>query len=452
MASSNTEARRPLRNRVIAGALVFMAYLAIAIAPLIVLIAGPVPAGREFLREMSVALAFCGASALMLQFALAARFRRLKSPFGVDAVYHFHREVGYVGLALVAVHPILLFVLDPALLSLLDPTSAPWRARFALLAVISAALTVGLAVLRDRLGTRYERWRWLHGWLAIAAVGFAVAHIEGVGHYVNTPAKRVLWVVYPIAWFGVVAWSRWLKPALELKKPWRVAEVREEAGDAVTITLEPVGHAGMDFAPGQFAWLILGRTPYAIDEHPFSMSGSAEQARLQMTIKRLGDWTAGVGDTPTGTAAYLDGPYGTFSTERYPADRYLFVAGGVGITPFMSILRTFAERGDRRPISLIFGVSTRADATFGEELEELTRTLSLDLVFLPSSPDPDWEGPSGFVTAELLREHLPQDASERSAAECFVCGPPPMMVAVEHHLRDLGVAPWRIHYERFDLV
>lgn len=442
-----------IERAVVRGVAVFALYALFATAPVLVLLLGPTPAGREFLREFSVALAFGGAAIFILQFALAARFRRLKAPFGIDAVYHFHREVAYVGLILVATHPILLFVLDPGLLVLLNPLTAPWRAKFALVALVSVALTVLLSTFRDRLATRYEVWRGWHGVLAVVAVAAAIAHIEGVGYYVSTPASRLFWVAYPLGWLCVLAWTRLVRPALKARSPWRVVRVRPELGDSVTLALEPVGGGRLDFSGGQFAWLTLGKTPYSLEEHPFSLSGSATSAAtVEMTIKRLGDWTSDVGEIEVGTVGYLDGPYGSFTIERYPADRYLFVAGGVGITPFVSILRTCAQKADRRSFTLVYGVQSMQDATLRDDLEALTAHLDLQLVFVPMSPDPDWEGPSGYITPELLDELLPPRGAERGEVECFICGPPPMMRAVEGHLHELGVSAWRIHYERFDLV
>lgn len=438
---------------IVRGLAVFVLYAAIASAPLVVLLVGPMPEGREFLRELSVALAFGGIAVFMLQFVLAARFRWLKAPFGVDAVYHFHREIAYVGLALVVAHPLMLFFMDSGLLALLNPFSAPMRARYASLALLTAVLTVALSSFRDRLGTRYERWRLWHGVLAVVVVAAAIAHIEGVGHYVNTPVKRLLWVAYPLAWFGVLAWTRIGKPARQARRPWRVAEVRPEAGDSVTLALEPVGHEGVHFEGGQFGWLKVGQSPYSLEEHPFSFSSSALAApRVEMTIKRLGDWTEKVGEIAEGTVAYLDGPFGSFTLERYSASRYLFVAGGVGITPIVSILRTRAQMHDPSSFTLVYGVRSRADATLLDELHVLAQRLDVDLVLVPARPEPDWTGPSGVVTEELLGSLLPSERDVRAEVECFICGPPPMASAIEGHLRALGISAWRIHYERFDLV
>jgi predicted ferric reductase len=235
-----------------------------------------------------------------------------------------------------------------------------------------------------------------------------------------------------------------------LRVPWVVDEVVAERGRAWTLVLRPAGHPGMRFLPGQFAWLTIGRSPFAIEDHPFSFSSSAEdRERVTMTIKEAGDFTDGVGALTPGTPAYLEGPHGAFSIDRYEGKGCVFVAGGVGITPVMSMLRTLADRSDARPQLLVYGAGRWEDVTFREELEDLRTRLDLRIVYVLSEAPPDWHGAKGRITAVLLADHLPEDRAEYLY---FVCGPSAMMDAVEAALRRTGV-PWpSIYTERFDLV
>src|SRR5215471_6818678 len=126
-----------------------------------------------------------------------------------------------------------------------------------------------------------------------------------------------------------------------------------------------------------------------------------------MTIKELGDFTRTVGSIEPGTRAYLDGPHGTFSPDRHEGPAFALLAGGIGIAPMMSMLRTFADRGDRRPSVLFYANRHIEDAMFGEELEELTQKLALEVVHVVSQPPDGWQGERGRIDAELLRKHLP---------------------------------------------
>jgi predicted ferric reductase len=429
-------------------------YLLLTLAPLLVLIGTPTPPGRYFLREVSVALGFAGLGVMALQFALTARIGTINRPFGSDVVYHFHRQISIVAFVLILAHPIILFVTDPETIALLNIFTAPWRARFATVGLLALIAIIVTSVWRQKLKINYYAWRITHGLLAIGAVSLALAHAILVGYYINTPWKQALWVAYGLFWIGLLLYVRLIRPFWLIRRPWIVEEVKEERGNAYTLVLRPDGHKGHRFEPGQFAWINVWYTPFADTEHPFSYSSSAEQTdRISFTIKELGDFTRTIKTVPVGKKVYVDGPYGAFVPDDHPAHKgYIFIGGGVGITPLMGILRTLADRGEQRPLLLFYGNRDWEGATFREEIEELKSRLNLQVVYIIEKPPEDWQGESGFITADLLRKYMPSDL-KRNNYEIFLCGPEPMLNAVEPLLEDdLGVSWDDIHLERFNLV
>jgi predicted ferric reductase len=438
------------RQWVLRGALGIALYVTLAALPVVLMLVADRPPGRTFLRDFSVALAFSGLSVLGLQLLISARLKLLKAPYGIDAVYHFHRQISFVALALVALHPALLIADDPATWELFNIFASPLRSRFAVAALVALVVLVGLSVLRRRMGLRYETWRRTHGVLALVMLAAAVTHVELVGYYVNTPLKRELWIAYPVVWLLALSWARLVKPALLARRPWRVDSVRAERGSAWTLALSPAT-SGIDFDPGQFVWLHLGTSPFAMAEHPFSISSSADQPqRIELTVKELGDFTSQVGSVPVGATAYVDGPYGQFSVDRHLADRYVFIAGGVGITPIVGMLRTLADRGDSRPLTLVYAIADLERMTFRDEIDALASALDLRVLTVLSEPPAGWGGETAPVDASLLRRVL--SADDLSKAEFFICGPEPLMRLVASDLRTLGVRPKSIRYERFALV
>ena len=426
------------------------AYLVLVAVPLVVLLAGTVPASRGFWRELSAALGYAGMAMAGIQFALTARFRRATAPFGVDVIYYFHRHISLMAAGIIIAHVAILFAIDPRTRALLNVVAAPWRARAAMAAAAALAALILSSLFRRRLGIGYETWRRWHGALAVLAVLGALIHIELVSHYIEAPAKRVLWTVYSACWLGLLVHVRLLRPWSQLRHPYVVDSLRPERGNAWTVTIRPDGHDGFRFQPGQFAWLTAWVSPFSIEEHPFSFSSSAGQAgRMSFTIKELGDFTRRVRDLVPGQSVYLDGPYGAFSPDRHPAPGYVLIAGGVGITPMMSILRSFADRSDGRPVLLFYANKTWEDVIFREEIETLQQRLPLTVVHVLERPPEGWTGERGFVTAELLGRLLP---AERRDRHYFLCGPDPMRLAVERALYRLRVPLGRVHAERFNLV
>ena len=450
MVRSGSSHRGHAPNYVLLGSLWLGLYVVAVTLPLLALLIGPVPEGREFLRELSVTFGFAGASIMCVQFALTARFKHVQAPFGIDLVYHFHRQITFVALALVVLHPVLLIVLDLDTAALFNVITAPWRARFAVASTLALLAIVVTSVWRKGFRIPYEHWRRIHAILAVAVVAMAIAHIELVGHYVNTPLKRVIWIVYPAVWLGLLLWAQIVKPLVIRRRPYVLRNVTRVAEGTWNLTLRPAGHSGLRFSPGQFAWLSLDHRPFTHREHPFSFSsGTSDLPEVSFTIRERGDFTSGIGALDTGTRVFLDGPYGHFSYVRHPAAGYVFIAGGIGITPIISMLRTLAEAGDRRPLHLICSARDPGRMVFREEIDRLTERLDMKVAYILRVPPPGWKGEQGRLDAEMLARLLPAD---KTGYHFFVCGPDEMMDLVEDELLGHGIGFGRVHSERFDLV
>ncbi|MBE0437031.1 MAG: hypothetical protein IBX56_14660, partial [Methylomicrobium sp.] len=244
--------------------------------------------------------------------------------------------------------------------------------------------------------------------------------------------------------------SRLLRPLRMLRRPWRVIEAKAETDQATTLVFEAEGHAGMKFRPGQFTWLTLGDSPFSLQQHPFSIcSSAAHPERLAITAKALGDFTSGLSEVKPGTRAWLEGPYGVFFHDATRSRAAVFIAGGVGITPIISMLRTYRELGAHSPLWLIYACADADAILFREELDEMAAQLPLTLVYVLTNPPEDWSGETGYVDENLLARHLPDD---NESIEYFLCGPPPMMDSVEPILIARGAALNRVYSERFNLV
>ena len=292
--------------------------------------------------------------------------------------------------------------------------------------------------------------------LAIVLVVTAVTHILAVGRFSALPAMRVLWGVYLVVFLGLFVKYRLARPVRLWRRPWEVVENRTERGAARTVTLRPVGHGGFTPEPGQFGWVGFGRTPFAMSQHPISISsaggGGLPEGWVSFTIKDLGDWSGGVvPGVQAGARAWVDGPHGVFTIDREEGAGYGLVGGGVGITPLRCMVLAMEERGDVRPIVLFYGARDEGDLTFDDELTALDRRMdNLTVVRVLSQPGGDWTGERGYVNEDVLQRHLPEKLLPRF--QYFICGPNPLMDSMEKVLPAIGVPVERIHTERFGMV
>ncbi|MEX2671115.1 MAG: ferric reductase-like transmembrane domain-containing protein [Phycisphaeraceae bacterium] len=426
-------------------------YIVVVMAPLWMMLAEPLPAGRYFGVEFGVALGFLGLALMCVQFLLTGRFWQVGKPFGVDTILQFHRQAGIIAVIFVIGHVVVLLAARPGYWAFFDPRVNAPRALALVMALVAMIALVVLSLRRRTFGLSYEWWRLTHGLLAALVLFIGLAHVNMVGHYVATPFKRGVWIAGVGAALGLLIYIRIVKPWQTSRRPWRVTDVQPERGESWSLTLEAEGHAGMPFNAGQYAWLTLGPTPWTLQQHPFSFSSSAaEPTRVRLTIKELGDFTGTIGKTSIGTRAYLEGPYGQFLLPR--REPTVMIAGGIGITPFLSMLRTEADTADHQtPYYLFYGVPTLDRAIGHEELTELEQLLpALTIVYVVDRPDEQWQGERGYVTRELLQRHLPEHEIKR--LRYMACGPDIMLDMVNAELSAMGVPQHRQRSERFNIV
>jgi predicted ferric reductase len=424
------------------------AFGVLALTPLVLAVVGPVPAPRPFFVEFGVGLGFVGMGVLGLQFVTTGRFRSIAPVFGADVVLQFHRQAGIIAVLLVLAHPAVLIATDPGYLAFFDPRVNLLRA-LALIAVIPALLLLLVTSLwREQVHLNYEWWRLAHGVLSLGVVFIGMVHGIQVGEHLGAFWKQGLWAGVLLGLMYLVVHSRVVRPYLMKRRPYRVVEVREELPEVYTMVVEPVGHVGMRFAAGQFAWMTVGDSPYSLQQHPFSFASSERGPALCFTAKAVGDFTGSWNDIDPGETVFLEGPFGGFTLDP-DSDGAVFIVGGIGVTPAMSILRTMRDNHDERPAVLVYGNSSASEVVFLDELAELERSLELEVVHVLEDRPDDWDAEEGYVDDDILKRRLPPDCRNY---EFFICGPEPMMDAAETALREMGVSWRQIYTERFQIV
>ncbi len=203
---------------------------------------------------------------------------------------------------------------------------------------------------------------------------------------------------------------------------------------------------GFDFKPGQFM-IVTIRSDGKELVHPFSISSSptdgdfieftkkltANEYSMRLRAMKSGDWTR------------VDGPYGSFTCEcEY--GRILFLAGGIGITPFYSIIKYCTDKGLPTSLVLIYGCRSENEVAFKKELEDLqVKNPNFRLIPVLSEPSPSWSGKAGFVTADLIKQEVP-DFKDRIF---YACGPPAMITAMQKVVAALGMAETQLRLESF---
>jgi predicted ferric reductase len=439
--------RRPQGERRLEQGLWLSIYGVLVAAPIAFLLAAPASGDSDDVI-VPVALGFAGITMMALQVVISSRARAFTEPFGIDRLIRLHRAAGYLVVGLIAGHVATVIAAEDDYGFWLNPGDAPLAGKLGLAAVaLLVALTV-TAAWRRLLGLRYEIWRGLHVAFALGAIALAFGHIIAVGRFTATGTIR--WLTLGFVVFALVAafYLRVLRQYAAARRPYRVTGSDREPDGSITLHLEAVGHSGAQFVPGQFAWLKHAGAPYALSEHPFSYASSAHHPeRPSFTVKPVGDFTEALRELEAGDRMLIDGPHG--SPALVDERDCVLLAGGSGITPAMSALRTAHEEGDPRRLVLLYLVRYANEASFPDELRALAERDEVDFLVIPSRPDEGWVGPSGRVSAELLDGLLPTD---RARFSYFVCGSPAMVDAAEGALKALGIPRGAIRVERYALA
>jgi predicted ferric reductase len=404
---------------------------------------------RNFATELSVIAGLLAVSFLVVALALPTRVHSILASFGIENVLRTHRLVAVVATVLVVIHIGAALIGDPRGFRIFDLTNAPRPVWAAVVATVGLLALVVTALRRRKTQPRYEGWRMLHIGLAVVVLVFAGLHILWLGG-LHRPAMQLCYSALAAAAL-LIAGRRWIwLPVRSRMRSYVVENVWPVSGNAVTVAVRAHEHGGLPFRAGQFAWLKIGTSPFVFEEHPFTIASTAERPHVkEFTIKALGDFSELLIGLRPGRRVYLDGPYGRFTIDGVRSKGFVFIAGGVGITPIISILRTLADRGDEGSHLLLVGARTEEDLMLRAELNELRSRLDLTIVEVVESHPPEWGGESGRVDSGLLDRVLPRRARHH---DYFVCGPPGMVVAVGRQLRERGIAAKRIHTEQFDVV
>ena len=365
---------------------------------------------------------------------LSTRGRWLEPWFGgLDKMYRAHREAGTAGFLVLSLHVVVI----------------PWRFDSAGGVPSGMISFAGIAILvilslgpRIRATSRlvelsYRSWRRTHRFIGFFFI-FALAHMLLVDSLVVTTVVPFVLVMGAfvggiLCFLYVLLLARFVRPSGK----YLVEHAARLNATTLEVVLTPRKGNVIEFNPGQFVFVrFKGR--HLREPHPFTVAGSPKEAGLRLVIKASGDFTRHLYETlEPGHRARVEGAYGMLDyTEG--GDAQIWIAGGIGVTPFLSWLRNIG-RLDRR-IVFFYTVRDPDDALFIEDICQIADAHPrLDFHLTVSSRD-------GSLTIDRIRSAVPDDLSARTV---YMCGPVRMIESFERSFIELGVDPDAIHYEEF---
>jgi predicted ferric reductase len=386
---------------------------------------------------MSLSAGVAALSMMGMAALLGSRWRWVEGLFGgLDRVYEVHKWLGVWALALASVH--LVFKAgapgwDTASILALPPY---WTRLVRQLSYVALGLIVLLALNRK---IPYGTWRWWHK-LSGPLFLVVVLHWLSFKSPIALASPGGAWLAL-CATLGVAgaAWKLLLYPFFSRHAEYRVTAVTP-GPSSVRLDLAPVGR-GISFAPGQFGFLRL-LEPGLREPHPFTLAsaGGADQP-VQFVIRALGDYTGKlVAEAAPGMHAEVFAPFGHFRREPSAGVFEVWIAGGVGLSPFIAWLQDEQAEGLERVTLFNFQTPGREFPGM-DELGALARRRGVDWV-------PVYEGPA----ASAFRERLAWLVGQVGAARLTIsfCGPAGLLAAVRDEMARHGIPASRLRYELFE--
>ena len=374
---------------------------------------------------------------------LSARLKIYNKLFmGLDNTYRAHHIIGCLALILLLIHPLLItfryFLSSP--ISAYEFVKPGLESPFKNLGVIALYCMIALMVVTLYMHVAYKRFVLAQRLLGLVLfLGGIHAFFVG-GSDLAIKTGMIGLQIYYLLLIGLAAvvyvyrslfhgnFSKYLDYSLYKIIP---------LGNSYELQLSPQGKP-LVFAPGQFAFIKLELDGVLGESHPFSMSSGPNDKSLNFGIKNLGDYTALLATAESGTKVKIDGPYGTFSNAIVKNPRQIWIAGGIGVTPFVSMAKALE---DGQSVDLYYCAKTKDEAVYLSTLEKIaSRKSNLKIILFTESQN-------NYLTASYIQKN----SKSLDGANYMICGPPSMMKSLKAQLKKIGIKKRNINTEEFDL-
>ncbi|MFA8451938.1 MAG: ferric reductase-like transmembrane domain-containing protein [Bacteroidales bacterium] len=355
-------------------------------------------------------------------FLMATRSRWVEKIFGgLDKMYLIHRRAAIIATVLILAH----FIFVPR--DLIEFTPGKPMGFYAMILILIGVIVSAVPFFKKKIP--YHKWLNFHKLMGIFYV-LAVIHGIMVNSLIKElPITRIY--VFGMSFIGVGAWfyKAFLFGLFNKRLFYSIVSIKSLGAGITELLIHPKDKALL-YTAGQFAFFTFPKISKR-EQHPFTISSHPLNENLRITVKNLGDYTAKLNNLSVGDKAIIEGPYGMFSSKY--AKEQVWIAGGIGITPFLSLAKDIYTH----PVKLYWSVNNETEAVYKDELYEIAKDN-------PNFEFSVWHSDeNGFLTIDKLNI---DDIEKKSF---FICGPEPLKKSLMKQLSEKGVIMANIYDEEF---
>lgn len=359
---------------------------------------------------------------------------------GLHNFYNYHKQLGMLSFCLLLFHPIFLVVkyitisTKEAAMFLLPGANVAVT-----MGIISLLLMIILLLFTIYIKIKYHIWRYSHKIMNLVFV-FAIIHTL----LISSDVSRDTFLRYYILIFAFIGlfsgvYRSFFQKFFNKDFEFKVVKVNILNNSVTEIEMEPQKYE-MKFYPGQFVFIRFVGVGISSEPHPFSITSSLGENNLKIVVKSLGDYTSKIPTLTVGTIAKVEGAYGSFFNYRDISKKEIWVGGGVGITPFLSLARSL--KNVTNDIYLFYCLNEPSEAVFLKELTEVSvQNNRFHLI--------TWYAKEkGRINGDIITElaHGLKDSN------IYICGPLPFMKSLQEQFIIKGVEKDNICFEEFNFL
>ena len=372
---------------------------------------------------------------VLMSFSLFLSTRpRWAEPFfgGMDKMYQTHRRASTSAFLLMFVHLLIvpLHLVDLALGNYLAIVSF-----LGIIAIVLPTLAPRVPFLNKLTGNTYEGWKRLHGFIGIF---FILGYVHSIT--VRAPTSPAInWnQVFVFLGIGSYLYTEIISRFTGRYVPYTVAAVNHPNNSTTEVVMKAKGKPIKHAHAGQFLFVRFKGDKVLDEAHPFTISSAPHEGELRVTVKAVGDFTRYLfANLKPGMDAVVEGAYGLFD-YRTGGEKQIWVAGGIGITPFLSFLRDMKTELTHE-VHFYYAVRHPEEAVFSDEIEAIAKKHPRLKAHIRHS------SARGSLTVDEIVKNAGGDVRQHHV---YMCGPLPMVQAFERKFLEAGAG--NIHYEEFN--
>ncbi len=377
-----------------------------------------------------------------LTFVLSTRIKAIENIFGgLDKVYMVHGILGGSAMILILFHPIFLVLrFIPGNISTAAKYLLPspfWSVDFGMLALVGFVILIYITLFSKM---KYHKWKFTHEFMGLVFM-FAVAHIFLIrdvshdyifhGYYYYATAVSLLGL-------SAFAYSLFIKNRLFKNAVYKIKRI-ENSKDNFEIVMTPE-HKPISYKSGQFVFVRFYNEKLGREAHPFSIASKTNSKELKIVVRKLGDYTSKLEHLKSGDKVSIEGPYGRFNYERLKGKDQVWIAGGIGIVPFLGMAEELADLPElKEHVTLYYSVNVDSDFVGTGMLENIALRV-------PNFKMIKWISKyRGYLSGKDIMKNI-----NFKDTEFFLCGPSGFKESITKGLIEAGVSKDNIKEEVFD--